>query len=283
MKRIYASLALLAGISSVAVAQNIDLAGEVVMKEGSCLALGQTIQADDTTAPAYGLWGVVNNGPETLLEGDQIMYVFPMSTVSETGVSVWLQTVAEGESVPAGEIAFAQTGLPVDSIKTLLDIDAFEGGGTTFAEILVPRAELVNGNTYGFYLYVIGIGTDPNSPDNTDTVGSNNFPYVAIQWNDCASSIEEMIVGKDKVSLVTYPNPAQASVGFDYNFAKASNTAVAKITDVTGRVVLTQDFGKAFPGKASFKMDISSLNAGMYIIEFSTDNERAVSKFNVSK
>lgn len=283
MKRIYASLALLAGVIGTASAQTIDLEAQMDMAEGTGICLGDTLQPDTLSSQPYGIWGVVNNGPETMVDGDDIMYLNPRSSLNTDGSvgPVWLAAVED--VIPAGEVAWVGSYVLIDSIKTLLDIDALESGtAETFEDILVPKASLVNGQTYGFYLYVIGIGDDPNSPANLDTV-NNNWAYTSVVWNDCATSIEEMIVGKEKVSLTTYPNPAQNSLGFDYNFSKASNNSVAKVTDVTGRVVLTQDFGKAFPGNQSFKVDVSSLNAGMYIIEFSTDNERAVSKFNVSK
>ncbi|RZK45934.1 MAG: T9SS type A sorting domain-containing protein, partial [Pedobacter sp.] len=199
--------------------------------------------------------------------------------VSSTGAQVYPAVLTDDAA--GGDPAVVLSTFPVSLVKTLLNIDSFEACVNQFSGLLVPRANLVTGKTYGFYVYTIGVGEDIANPDNTDTITSNNFVYVPIKW-DCNLSVDEMIKGAKKESLTVYPNPASTEVNFDYIFDANSTTAVARITDITGRTVLVKDFGKSNGfGTRKFKVDVSALPAGTYIMEFSTDNKRAVSKFSI--
>jgi hypothetical protein len=274
MKRIYMALALVGGLAFGAKAQFIDLTSQVQMDSAACLKLGSTFTPSETAVgdSVSGVWGVINNGPESILAGDIVWIATPRNEIGFFG-----QYTASSD-VPAGEVAFAFSYMKVDSIKSLIVLEALDTA-TTFDGLMDPPP-YVNGKAYGFYTYNLGIGGDINNPENTDTV-NNDLDFQVIIWNNCATSVEEMLVGKEKSSLTTYPNPAYNEVNFDYNFTETTKTAVARITDVTGRTVIVKDFGKNMPGKQSFNMDISALNPGMYIIEFSTDNKRAISKFSV--
>lgn len=279
MKRIYMTMALLGGLAFGAKAQVADLEAFVLMDDNTCLEAGKVV-SNDTTVQPFGIWGVFNNGPESLIVGDKVNYIFPRSTVSETGASVFYAELTE--TAPAEDYAFASTGLPVDSIRTLLNIDSFNAGVNQFSSLLVPRASLVTNKIYGFYLYVIGTGEDINAPDNQDTVGSNNFAFVPVKWN-CTQSIAEMIKGAARENITVYPNPSRDEISFDYDFAKASTAATVRVTDLTGRTLVVKDFGKNSFGKKKFTINVANLPVGSYILEFTTDEKRGISKFNVQK
>lgn len=276
MKRIYMTLALIGGLAIGANAQVADLESLVDMLDNTCLNNGQTIVPDTAQTP-FGAWGILNNGPESLLSGDRVNFIYPESTLGSGGVGVYYVTLSA--DVPAGDFAYVASNLKVDSINTLLNIDSFNAGVTTFSGLLVPRASLQPNQVYGFYMYTIGTGNDLNNPDNTDTV-NNNFVFVPVKWN-CNLSVEEMIKGAAKESITTYPNPANNEISFDYIFATPSKTATARITDLTGRTLLVKDFGKSYGyGTQKFTLDVSSLPSGTYLLEFVTDEKRGISKFN---
>jgi len=274
MKRIYMALALIGGLAFGAKAQTIDLQGVVEMDSATCLKPGFTFSPSEapTGDSIPGIWAVVNNGPDNILSGDILWVATSRNQIGYYSGYTMTQDVTPGNA------AFAQSYMKVDSIKSLIVLEALDTA-TTY-DGLMDAPPYVNGKAYGFYTWVAGIGNDLNSIQNTDTV-NNDLDFQVVIWNNCATSIEEMLVGNQKSSLTTYPNPAYNEVNFDYNFNEATKTAVARIADVTGRTVSTKDFGKYSTGKQSFKMDVSSLNPGIYILEFVTDNKRAISKFSV--
>jgi hypothetical protein len=276
MKRIYMTLALIGALIAQTNAQTIDLESVVDTRGVPCLNNGQIIQPDTTIAP-YAIWAVYNNGPDDLVSGDKLMYIFPKSVLGTSGIGVYISTLSAG--APANSFAMVQSNFPVDSINTLLDIDSFNAGATQFSHLMVPRNALVNNKTYGFYLYVIGIGDDPNNPENLDTV-KNNFAFQPVKWN-CNLSIGDMLKGADKETLTIFPNPASDMISFEYVFGNNSNTSIIRITDLSGRTILVKDFGRnSGVGSKTFKVDVSALPAGTYIAEFSTDDKRAISKFS---
>lgn len=283
MKRIYMTLGAIVALATSSFAQHADLAGVVQMSSFACLNQGTTIYPNDTTingvAQPTGAWGVVNNGPDQIDSSTTLNIITPVCPVSSTGAGV-LSLIVQADA-PAGDFVSALSYLPVDSIKSLLNIDSFNAGVNQFSGLLVPNNQFVNGATYGFFLYVIGIGDDINSPDNTDDSMQNNFVYVPVKWH-CNTGIQEMMEEAAR-DISIFPNPAQNELHFKYGFIKATENATARVIDMTGRILESKELGKNNFGTKEFNMDISSLPAGNYLLEISTGYMNAVGKFTVSK
>jgi hypothetical protein len=97
---------------------------------------------------------------------------------------------------------------------------------------------------------------------------------------DCATGLTDLFGNSKKQTLVTYPNPTNGKLAFKFNF---NNTvASVRITDIAGRVVMTKEFGKQ-SGEKELSMDISTLNNGMYFLELTAGDVRAVGKVTVQK
>lgn len=284
MKRIYTTLGLIAAAMSFGTSsfgQIADLAAFVQMSDFTCLNAGTTIYGYDTAVNGVqqplGYWGAVNLGPDDVTSGTSIMYAMPMCDFNDSTINVYLgQTQFDA---PADSVAWIQHGLPVDSIKSLINIDTFTSVG--FGASLVHRADLQDGQTYGFYLWILGLGNNPNSPDNIDTVVTNDIAYVPVKWH-CNTGIQEMMEEAAR-DISIFPNPAQNELHFRYGFIKATEKATARVIDMTGRVLASKELGKNNFGTKEFNMDISTLPAGNYLLEISTGYMNAVGKFTVTK
>lgn len=282
MKRLYITLSLLFALGSTTFAQIADLQAFVDFPQFECLNAGATIQPYDTvTTQPYGIWGVVNLGPDAIDSGETVWFADPHNQLIDSGLyfSGWGTFYSEANSyLTLGSY------LPVDSINTLMNIDAFESDTTGyFINYLVTKENFVDSQVYGFFVFNRGVGDDFQSPDNTDTNTTNNRAYVPITWH-CGTnlSVSEMVTeGARYINI--FPNPAQNELNFKYGFIRPTAKAVAQVIDMTGRVLLTKDLGKHVFGTEKFNMDISSLPAGNYLLEISTGYMNAVGKFTVSK
>jgi hypothetical protein len=67
--------------------------------------------------------------------------------------------------------------------------------------------------------------------------------------------------------LTMYPNPATSNiVSFDYT-TLTNDELVANVFDIAGRKVMSHSFGQQHDKQSGFKLDISSLNQGLYMVE----------------
>jgi hypothetical protein len=70
---------------------------------------------------------------------------------------------------------------------------------------------------------------------------------------------------------LAYPNPANESIFIRYSLQQATDARI-ELTDLQGRVVLTQDMGKQQPGVHTPSIDVSNLNSGMYFYRLVSGN-----------
>src|SRR5690606_5390285 len=299
MKRIYMTLALIGGLSFGASAQNIDLEAIIDMADGQCLPATGTFSPDTTyvgegaTADSvYAIWGIANNGPEAILTDDQILYMSSYSSylteeeAAEEGVPFedryfWLNGITMTENVVAGDYAAVYSYSGISDIGMVGDWDRWEQYGCDSSFILygAPHDTYVDGQEYGFFMRIYGIGAATDAIINTDADLCNNRKAVRVIWNgDCGSGISEMIAPKEKVSLTVYPNPSAANLNFNFDLDKSTDVTVV-VRDAVGRTVMTKNYGKMNIGVQNFQVDISSLDAGLYTIELGTAYISALSKF----
>lgn len=226
-------------------------------------------------------WLVINEGPDPVYPTDTVGIADYENLFDQVGTDVNKQffAVAMADTFFAGD-TLAIDGLSWNShnarIKTLVDT-------STFAFV----NGFVQGRGYLAFSNVLGImkknganyDQDPNVVDPNDT---NNLSVRLVVYTCAATGLKDAINGLDKQGLSVYPNPADRVVNFTYEFDRAT-TATARVSDITGRTVLLKEFGKNNAGNKTFSIDVSSLHAGTYILEFVTDDKRALSKFTVRK
>jgi len=284
MKRIYAALALLGATITGASAQSVDLLTIPVIDSnyhmpptGKPFSITGIFDAgtpggDSITAAALF---AINPG-SVLAVGDQVFYMATDATLDEEGsASGWLYTVADDDIIPEDvPITFAiGRAFISDSIHTLLNIENFEADSSFFVDILVKRENLVEGQTYGWYGYCAPYPRDAYE----DGDNSNNLTYTPIIWGE-GTSIEDLKNPK-LTALNIFPNPTTESINFELTFADANKSTVARVLDISGRVVSTTNFGKTNSGTRQHSVNVASLPAGTYSLQVVTDHTISVEKF----
>lgn len=271
MKKIFTTLCAVALIGGAAFAQKTaDLEVIPYFPEPDSsyvnLAIGDTFYVGQI---------VKNNGPAAVATTDTLVVGFGGMYINTAGTSYRITRNATGISIPVGGvdtflyyaiqgdvvIASGPGGLP---IKTQWNTNSLD-----------TVSAFINGKNAS------GLFTDAGY-DGT-TFSDNNAIGYQIRFGAAAPPTAiTTINGLDKSSINVYPNPAKSVLNFKYAFT-AATTASVRVMDIAGREVLTQDFGKQYAGERQFTISTAALNAGVYTLEFVTDDKRATSKFTVAK
>jgi len=207
---------------------------------------GDTLVIDSVNEQQYIIaLGVVNQGPNAGQAGDTLFMRRPYQT---------RYYILQSTDAP-----YAMG----DTIKWFIDTVAFGTGPATGTMNWCDSAWLTSGSTSA-------------ATTITDPTPSSYCESIHIVNNNGKTGI--LSVGLDKASINIYPNPASETVNFSYDFAKPTNVNI-RIMDLTGRTLKTMDMGRANVGDQSFKIDVASLPEGTYMLEFTTEDARAITKF----
>jgi hypothetical protein len=96
-------------------------------------------------------------------------------------------------------------------------------------------------------------------------------------------SVEELTADKTVNDLRVYPNPANGKVNVVFNGVDGEK-AVINVIDLSGRLVQTENLGTLRPDEINYSFDVSSLNAGIYIVNISaTSGVKRTVKLIVTK
>ncbi len=182
----------------------------------------------------------------------------------------------------------------VQATDTLLMKRAYTVGGNNTVKLTLPTAGVPVGDTVYFRDTVFFTSGPTTNPYNwCDSIwvkrGANvmSDPSIANNRNCFSLHFKQMSVGVANVAtaenaLVVYPNPAANTVSVKYNFVQAANANVV-VKDMTGKTVLSNSLGKGLVGSQEFKLDVSSLASGLYVMELYANDEKHVTKFSVQK
>lgn len=77
--------------------------------------------------------------------------------------------------------------------------------------------------------------------------------------------------------LNVFPNPATGLVSLDYK-AKNNSDVNVRVIDIAGREAMSVNLGKAYVGQSGYKVDITSLNTGIYFVEIRQEGTRAIGR-----
>lgn len=289
MKRIYMTVGLLSAFAFGSMAQSVDIEAYIQRPTaGTVISPGETL---DTSKVVCALF---YNGPDDIYSGtDYITFMTPFSvpandsqfyldgvafqndiTIDDTGV---LFVFPNNNEIGAGHIA--PFNLAADSISYLYDWDLYNLQDS----FVLVDPPYVTGTSYGFFFRSFGV-RDQTTGDAvaTDPVPENNRAVVKIVWGQGGTGIGNMIAANKHAEIDVYPNPATSVINFSFDFEKNSH-AQAVLRDVTGKIVFVKNYGKAVTGTQKYSIDISKFAAGMYSLEFNTDEHTAVTKFNIVK
>jgi hypothetical protein len=288
MKRIYMALALIGALITGAKAQSIDLEAVMVLPTaGQSIGPGQTLDTDKVFC------GVIYHGPDMILQTTDAVWFMTsfnrrvndsMATINGVAYNSDITSTDSGKAIfifPNGnEIGTGHSGpfkLSSDSIRMLYDWDAWNLKDSIV--IISPPYE--NCKSYGLFFRVFYVGDNNADPIATDPVPGNNRAVQRIVWN-CGVGIDEMMPKKEEKTLTVYPVPANNDINFEFNFDGPSHAQVV-ISDMTGKVVKSKNFGRALSGVQKYSLDISSLSNGIYTIQFDTDTQTGKTKFTIAR
>jgi hypothetical protein len=265
MKKIYlALLAMTLGLSANA-QRNIILQASITKP-----ALDTNITTGSTQNPIFWLKNVSATAADSLMNGDTIRIVSPLSTiVGSSSISV-SSFITSGSLRKGDSMSVTVTGgVPFANINTLMTLT----GDTVVA------APFTNNKQYNWYFqFASAKAPSTNIAIASSAPSSTTFAKRRI-WINKSTGIEESFATIQ--ALKTYPNPAVNQLSFDYNFTR-QESATAKILDATGRTILVKEFENN-SGNQKFDLDINSLNTGSYILQFIVGDKTMMSKFNVQK
>ena len=119
---------------------------------------------------------------------------------------------------------------------------------------------------------------DPLPVGNNEVHQFNNFnPWLkAIMYHE--ESLPS--IGDPLSSLNTFPNPATRTVTVAYTLKNNTNVGLT-LTDLSGKVIATQNEGPKNAGVNKLTFDVSSLDAGVYFYSVSINGATATKKLVV--
>jgi hypothetical protein len=261
MKRILTTLALLSAfaLSASAQARKTEVQAVWISPDTGVL---NTLPCNDSFDIEFLF---INVGPETVTVNDTFYFQAPFTPSGQINYKATPTPVLAGDT-----IVHYQFRYKISQLKRLAD--------ATNTIVFPPFANdnyLMFAQAQGFY----NAATPPAGYLEMDEDGE--FAAGTAVKIDCGGTgIDNLFGGSKKQTLVTYPNPTTGKLAFKYNF---ENTAASvRITDIAGRVVMTQEFGKQ-SGVREISLDVASLNNGMYFLELTAGNNHAISKVTVQK
>ncbi len=271
MKKVFTTLALATAVVMTAQAQRTTKVKAVLIAPTP----DYTIPCDDSFMVEFVF---INEGPEVVLGTDTLFYMTPFTADGRVHLSSHDDLpVAVGDTISHVRNYISVDGIGTEAFKKLQRMGPSGGGDWIFAPFTDGEYILGVQATYGFF----NQATAPANALYVDTAAGGYAQFVRATYACESISVDE-ITKLEKQPLTVYPNPTSTDINFKYNFTSNTNASV-KVTDVTGRTVLVQDFGKQTVGERNFSINVATLNTGMYYVELVTDEARAISKFNVTK
>jgi len=105
--------------------------------------------------------------------------------------------------------------------------------------------------------------------------GWASAPYISLNF-DPTIGINETTTEISGVSI--YPNPSSSSVNLEMNIANPSEVSI-QVTDLSGKVVATQNLGFLPLGKNQTTIQSASFNNGLYYVTISSNGTSVTKKF----
>lgn len=136
----------------------------------------------------------------------------------------------------------------------------FDGGIFNSAESVEQWIDAFSGNNLSEHTIVFGTGETDLCDDGGTSIGK---------------------VNAQELGMNVYPNPASDNINFVFSLDRAAESATIRIVDIAGRTVYTENLNNVNVGEQHININVSSLNAGMYMVELNTGTQRGVSKLTI--
>ncbi|MBL7705227.1 MAG: T9SS type A sorting domain-containing protein [Taibaiella sp.] len=275
MKKIFTSVAVIAACAVGASAQkNVDLALDVTSHTqfGSYpnVAAGDSIEFTIK---------ISNSGTQAVEATDTLTFWMLGYTFnrSENFTPTYLSRRIYGFNIPAGQ-SQDYTFSVINGGGVIID-------GDTIQNIFIPNdtntliVEVYGRDQSGTLFNDPGV--DNSNPDADGALTSNNAVRRDYILGTPPTSVKDLFSKKTE-ALNVYPNPSNGNVNVKHALTTATEVSV-KVTDIAGRVVFTQNYGKQAAGEQTFNMNLANFANGVYAIELTAGSQRATSKITIKK
>ncbi|MFT5817352.1 MAG: hypothetical protein ACJAR8_000650 [Bacteroidia bacterium] len=199
-------------------------------------------------------------------------------------------TIFTGDSVIFNMLVFN----PADTKQPLLEYPAGANNGN-FSINLITK-QVLPGETYDITkaglvarLFVrnslpIVIGVESYILNRTnpiaDTDSTNNSKGISTIWyNEYRNGVSVNEANYNN-NISSFPNPAIDELNVEMQTVKLSSVSL-ELVDLTGKVILEKSFQDSFQ-EGAFKMNVSDLNNGIYILKVTNGDEITTTKVTVS-
>ncbi len=210
-------------------------------------------------------------------QGDTI-YIDDQFNISAKVINLGADTVHSSDTLGLGlifdgnPIMFYLNGTPVQ----YLPMDGYEiapGDSVTIGFSFTVSTGWQTGPTT-FCAEVTPI----NATDSiTDTALSNNQSCANLKILEHTTSVTT--ASKQNSIVVIYPNPVSDILNMAFELSVQKQVSL-KITDMSGRVVISNEWGDMSKGMNKLSVNTGLLAPGMYLYELQLDKERVKGRFN---
>lgn len=176
---------------------------------------------------------------------------------------------------------------------TLLLRTAYTSGGSNRRRLSLPTAGIPAGDTVYFSDTVFFSSAPGSNPFNwCDTVRAYRNGSLMAETDTTNNVICKTIPFKSQVSVENvvadnsfnlFPNPATSKLTINFSLLNSVNDAKISIRNLVGQTVLEQPLSDNSKGKKQVDLNISKLNAGIYVAELEVNGQKTVAKFSVVK
>lgn len=295
MRKFFTSLVALGGLGVVAHAQvlpgEVDLETRAIMIENQVLNPGVKISyysyvneqpANADSIPAALIYGIAPDGG-IFPEADTFLILNPQRELNADGtMGFYVGMNHQGVEIEAGPtftpiVTYVDAVENTDSINTLLKISFFEENAEPglFADMMVRRSELVDGQTYGYYCHMRPYPSWEEA-NYTDPRRRNNWSYTPVIWNGGGTSLAELVKKTQYTPVEIFPNPSTDKISFNIEVAPENRSTVVRVLDNMGRVVSSQAYKGA---GSSYSVDVAAFAAGTYHLQVICDRAIFINKF----
>ena len=125
-------------------------------------------------------------------------------------------------------------------------------------------------------IHIIGMLIDPSG--RIDNAGKATITEAVANGYDfgVVAGVEEMSMEQLDAIFQIYPNPATTTTTVSINLTKESTVAL-RMTDMSGKEITARDFN-VMSGSSTIDLNTSALDAGIYLIELTLNNEKLVKR-----
>jgi hypothetical protein len=125
-------------------------------------------------------------------------------------------------------------------------------------------------------IHIIGMLIDPTG--RIDNAGKATITEAVANGyvNGASAGVEEMTMEQLDAIFQIYPNPATTTATVSINLTKESTVAL-RMTDMSGKEITARDFN-VMSGSSTIDLNTSALDAGIYLIELTVNNEKLVKR-----